>query len=114
MAAHEQQVQENGVAVGVLENMHLLESKVGSLIEMIKREKAYSAQLLEEKNALKQQLDALEGSLLKESRGTAELNKEREMMRSAVDELIATIDNLVHSLPQPAHRDSKQPEADRA
>lgn len=111
MSAQEHNLEKT--SIGFLESMHLLESKVSTLIAIIKHEKAYSAQLLDEKNALESKLAALENSLLKESRSIVELNQEREMTKLVVEELIASIDTLVLSLPE-AQGDSRQLKADNA
>lgn len=77
-------------------NLHILEQKITGLIDLLKAERAAYQQVLAEKYSLVQRLEALENSLLKESKSIDELNQERTLTKMVVDELIGTIDKLVH------------------
>jgi len=82
-------------SVNSMEKLGLLEKKIVQLCELIKTERANTAQLVQEKNELLLKLEQLETSLLKGAQNLDELNQERVLTKLVVDELICNIDKLV-------------------
>lgn len=77
--------------------LELLEKKIASLVELVKKYKEENAKLAEEKAELTAIVKAMEGSLLDDSMRMQELSKEKEETKSAVDDLISVIDSLVET-----------------
>jgi len=95
----EQQERENSVMANPLENLNVLEKKIAQLIDIVKAEKALSAQLAEQNAHLSAQLHLVQNSLMKDAHNIEELHQEREMTKLVVDELIGSIDRLVATMP---------------
>jgi len=85
--------------VNPLDKLYLLEKKLTQLIDIIKAEKSLNVRLVEQNEALTAQLRMLENTLLSGNKSIEELQHEREVTRAVVDELLASIDNLMRTIP---------------
>ena len=77
--------------------LDVLENKIASLVELIKKYKEENTQLAEEKAELAAKVKNMESSLLDDSQQVRQLSEEKEETKSAVDDLINVIDSLVET-----------------
>jgi len=75
----------------------VLEEKIVSLVELVKKYKEENTQLAEEKAELTAKIKSLEGTLLDDSQQVSKLSAEKEEAKSAVSDLINVIDSLVET-----------------
>ncbi len=81
-----------------MEILHVLEQKIESLVELIKRQKLENAQLIDENQQLLLRINQLESALLHEAKKVElELKEERSATQQVVDELIKNIDDLIEN-----------------
>ena len=79
-----------------MEMLTVLEKKIESLVDFIKRQKEDISRYQAENQELKGRVGQLETALLKEAkRVEQELTQERTATRQAVDDLIKSIDDLI-------------------
>ena len=77
------------------DNLHLLEEKVISMIEMINSLKSEVAALKAKNKDLEVELKAFESSLVAEKKSLEELSQEKMMTKMVVDNLLLSIDSLI-------------------
>ncbi len=81
-----------------MEILHVLEQKIESLVELIKRQKLENAQLIDENQQLLLRINQLESALLHETKKVElELKEERSATQQVVDDLIKNIDDLIEN-----------------
>ncbi len=81
--------------INPIEKLNTLESKINSLIEVLKSERIKNIQLTKENEELILRLESVENSLLKGTQNLEEVQQERALTKMVVDELINSIDQLV-------------------
>lgn len=80
-----------------MNTLDVLEKKIASLVELVKKYKEENTVLAEEKAELTAKIKNMESALLDDSQQVKKLSAEKEETRSAVDELINVIDSLVET-----------------
>lgn len=77
--------------------LEVLEKKIASLVELVRKYKEENTRLAEEKAELAAKVKNMESAILDDSQQVQELSKEKEKTKSAVDDLIHVIDSLVET-----------------